>query len=95
MMGLQPLAAGHLLLDGEPIARGSRSLRASVQAIFQNPAGSFNPKRSLLDSVAEPLRVWGRGDRAERRRAALAELERVGISATMAQRRPYEVAGGQ
>jgi oligopeptide/dipeptide ABC transporter ATP-binding protein len=95
MMGLQPLSTGELRLHGEPAGPGSRSLRSSVQAIFQDPAGSFNPKRSLLDSVAEPLRVWRQGDKNERRRRALAELERVGITASTAERLPHEVSGGQ
>lgn len=95
MMGLQGLAEGSLLLRGEPVRPGSRALRSSVQAIFQNPTASFNPRRSLLESVAEPLRVHRRGTKSERRDRALAELERVGISAAMARRRPGEVSGGQ
>jgi len=95
MLGLLPLTTGRLLLDGAPVARSDRRLRTSVQAIFQNPAASFNPKRSLLDSVAEPLRVHGRGDAAERRRRALDELDRVGLGEQMASRRPHEVSGGQ
>lgn len=95
MMGLQRLSAGELRLRGAPVEPGSRTLRSTVQAIFQNPTASFNPRRSVLESVAEPLRVHGRGDKAERRDRALAELERVGISAAMAQRRPGELSGGQ
>lgn len=95
LMGLHPLASGELLVDGIAVRMRSRALRDKVQAIFQNPAGSFNPKRSIVDSVAEPLRVNGRGDRRERRRAALAELERVGISESVALRRPSEISGGQ
>ncbi|MEV5820228.1 ABC transporter ATP-binding protein [Micromonospora harpali] len=95
MLGLVPLSGGTLLLHGEPVRRHDRRLRRSVQAIFQNPAASFNPKRSLLDSVAEPLRVHGHGTPAERRRRALAELDRVGITEQLAHRRPREVSGGQ
>jgi oligopeptide/dipeptide ABC transporter ATP-binding protein len=95
LMGLQRLTRGQILLDGSPVVPGRRSLAPRVQAIFQNPAGSFNPRRSLLDSVAEPLRVWKQGTPAERRDRALEELARVGISPQMAQRRPSEVSGGQ
>ncbi|MFT4286505.1 ABC transporter ATP-binding protein [Nocardioides sp.] len=95
LMGLQPLTSGEVRLHGGAVPSGRRGFGAGVQAIFQNPAGSFNPKRSLLDSVAEPLRVWKRGDAATRRRQALAELARVGISEAMAERRPSEVSGGQ
>ncbi|WP_456695872.1 ABC transporter ATP-binding protein [Aeromicrobium sp. P5_D10] len=94
-MGLQPLTTGRIRYDGKDVTTGLRGMGPKVQAIFQNPAGSFNPKRSLVDSVAEPLRVWKRGDAAARRRQALAELESVGISEAMAERRPGEVSGGQ
>lgn len=95
LMGLQGLSGGQVLLDGDPAASGRRAFAPRVQAIFQNPAGSFNPRRSLVDSVAEPLRVWKRGSTRERRERALEELARVGISSAMAERRPSEVSGGQ
>jgi oligopeptide/dipeptide ABC transporter ATP-binding protein len=95
LLALAPLAEGQIRLHGEPIGQGDPRLRQSVQAIFQNPAASFNPKRSLVDSVAEPLRVRRSGTADERRRRALAELDRVGITAAMADRRPHEVSGGQ
>ncbi|WP_196217824.1 ABC transporter ATP-binding protein [Streptomyces blattellae] len=101
MLGLAPLTSGRVLLHGTEVVTNDKRLtkdkrlRAAVQAIFQNPAASFNPKRSLLDSVAEPLRVHGTNSAAERRRRALAELDRVGITAAMASRRPHEVSGGQ
>lgn len=95
MLGMLPLTTGRLLLHGRQVGRRDKQLRQSVQAIFQNPSASFNPKRALLDSVAEPLRVHGRGDAGERRRRALAELDRVGLTESMARRRPHEVSGGQ
>lgn len=95
MLGLLPLSAGRLELHGAEVSRRGRELRSSVQAIFQDPAASFNPKRSLLDSVGEPLRVAGVRSRSDRRRRALAELDRVGISEHIARRRPAEVSGGQ
>ena len=95
LLGLVPLVAGQIKLRGEAMSGRDPRLRAAVQAIFQNPAASFNPKRSLLDSVSEPLRVRGVRDRGDRRRRALAELDRVGITAATAERRPQEVSGGQ
>ena len=69
MLGLVPFSVGTLRLHGQEVASGGRLLRRAVQAIFQNPAASFNPKRTLLDSVAEPLRVRGeRSARVRRRR---------------------------
>jgi oligopeptide/dipeptide ABC transporter ATP-binding protein len=95
MLGLAPLSAGTVHVHGEQVAPGGTELRTVAQAIFQNPTASFNPRRSLVDSVAEPLRVRGEGDKDERRARALEELERVGITEQMARRRPREVSGGQ
>lgn len=95
MLGMVPLSGGELSLHGRPVDPNSRELRSTVQAIFQNPTASFNPRRSILASVSEPLRVHHRGDAAERREAALDELARVGISPKLAQRRPHEISGGQ
>ncbi|WGX94794.1 ABC transporter ATP-binding protein [Nocardioides sp. L-11A] len=95
ILGLAPLSEGRLLIDGVAADPRDRAVRSRIGAIFQNPAGSFNPRRSLLDSVAEPLRVWRGGSRSERERAALAELDRVGVTELMARRRPHEVSGGQ
>ena len=95
LLGLVPLASGQVLLHGQPVRPGSASVRTAVQAVFQNPAASFNPKRSLLDSVAEPLRIHGIGTRRERSTAALDILARVGIDDRTAKLRPAQVSGGQ
>lgn len=95
MLGLAPLSSGSVLIHDQVVRAGGPEVRSTVQAIFQNPAASFNPRRSLLDSVAEPLRVRGKEGKSERRRRALEELERVGISEHLARRRPREVSGGQ
>ena len=95
MLGLAPLSAGTVHVRGEQVEPGSPELRTVAQAIFQNPTASFNPRRSLVDSVAEPLRVRGEGDKAERRARALEELAQVGIAEGVARRRPREVSGGQ
>lgn len=95
LLGLVPLSTGRLLLHGEPIDRDAAGLRESVQAIFQHPAASFNPKRSLLKSVAEPLRVRRRGNAAERELRAIEELNSVGITDAVARLSPREVSGGQ
>jgi oligopeptide/dipeptide ABC transporter ATP-binding protein len=75
----------------EPGAAG-RARRRNFQMVFQNPAGSMNPRRSVGASVAEPL--WARGIRATDQ-----EVERmlrlVGLSPKMASRMPHEMSGGQ
>jgi peptide/nickel transport system ATP-binding protein len=73
-----------------------RQARTKVQMVFQDPISSLNPRRRVLDSVMEPLSIWGIGTREERRAKASATLEAVGINPSDAGgRRPIEFSGGQ
>ncbi|HVX21231.1 MAG TPA: oligopeptide/dipeptide ABC transporter ATP-binding protein [Acidimicrobiales bacterium] len=76
--------------------RALRQARVGIQMIFQDPVSSLNPRRRVRDIVAEPLDIWGRGTRDDRRRAADAMLEAVGLDPAVAGgRRPREFSGGQ
>jgi peptide/nickel transport system ATP-binding protein len=73
-----------------------RTLRTQVQMIFQDPISSLNPRRRVTDIVAEPLTIWKIGSRDERKEAANAMLDRVGIDPYLnGNRRPREFSGGQ
>ena len=65
------------------------------QMVFQDPFSSLNPARSVGWIVEEPLRLFVKYDKAERKRRVLDMLERVGLEAKYARRRPYELSGGQ
>jgi peptide/nickel transport system ATP-binding protein len=79
------------------LSRGDlRTLRTQVQMIFQDPISSLNPRRRIAEIVAEPLTIWKIGSRAERREAADAMLDKVGIDPFMnGNRHPREFSGGQ
>ncbi|MFC4276225.1 ABC transporter ATP-binding protein [Achromobacter aloeverae] len=70
-------------------------LRRNMQFIFQDPFASLNPRMRIGASIKEPMLIHGiaQGQEADRRVAAL--LERVGLSAAMADRWPHEFSGGQ
>jgi peptide/nickel transport system ATP-binding protein len=73
-----------------------RTLRTQVQMIFQDPISSLNPRRRVTDIVAEPLTIWKIGSKQERKDAANAMLDRVGIDPYLnGNRRPREFSGGQ
>jgi peptide/nickel transport system ATP-binding protein len=73
-----------------------RTLRTQVQMIFQDPISSLNPRRRVTDIVAEPLTIWKIGGKDERKEAANAMLDRVGIDPDLnGSRRPREFSGGQ
>ncbi|MFE6054073.1 ABC transporter ATP-binding protein [Kitasatospora sp. NPDC056446] len=72
-----------------------RPLRRELQMVFQDPVSSLNPRRTIGESVADPLRIAGESD--ERRiRARVGELlERVGLDPDWYHRYPHEFSGGQ
>ena len=65
------------------------------QMVFQDPYGSLNPAKTVGWIVEEPLRAFGKYDAPERKRRVLDMLERVGLGAQYADRRPKELSGGQ
>jgi oligopeptide transport system ATP-binding protein len=73
-----------------------RKLRRDLQIIFQDPLASLNPRMSVGDIVAEPLRTL-RPDltAAERRERVRAMMEGVGLQPEMVDRYPHEFSGGQ
>ncbi|MFG1606479.1 dipeptide ABC transporter ATP-binding protein [Actinoplanes sp. NPDC049265] len=88
MVGLVEPSEGTITLDGVDIAR--RRGR-SVQMVFQDPLSSLNPRRTVGESIADPLRLQGVRDP----RARVSELlERVGLAAKEYDRYPHQLSGG-
>ena len=98
IMRLMPSTAGTILLKGHDIThlneRALREVYRTMQMVFQQPAASFDPRRTLGDGIGEPLRNQG-CTRHEADRCAAQLLERCGLTADMAARYPHEVSGGQ
>jgi len=95
IVGLLEPTAGSIHLDGGDIweaGAAGRERRRQFQMVFQNPAGSMNPRRTLGASVAEPLQARGvrRTDEEVARMLAL-----VGLNPKMALRMPHQMSGGQ
>jgi dipeptide transport system ATP-binding protein len=90
--------AGHLRIDGVDVSTGGthqKNLRSAVQLVFQNPYGSLNPRQTIGAALEEPLLVNTSTPAKERREAALAMLERVGLRREHADRFPHMFSGGQ
>jgi len=72
-----------------------RPYRREMQAVFQDPYASLNPRMRAADIVAEPIRNFERSAPAEIRGRVSALFERVGLRADQMPRYPYEFSGGQ
>jgi peptide/nickel transport system ATP-binding protein len=96
ILGLLPASAGEVLVEGRPLDALDRRKRARlIQPVFQDPFSSLNPRQRVRDIVALPLAAQGGVPAEERGRRVAAMLERVGLSAAMAERLPAELSGGQ
>jgi peptide/nickel transport system ATP-binding protein len=71
------------------------AFRRSVQPVFQNPYGSLDPRYTIAQVIAEPLRVHKIGDAAARQKAVTELLDQVALPASFADRYPHELSGGQ
>lgn len=93
--------SGSVTFDGSDVyaldRTGLSAFRRSAQMIYQDPYQSLNPKDTVLQIVAEPLRVHGLASRMELRDRAAAALEEAGLrpARDYLDRYPHELSGGQ
>jgi peptide/nickel transport system ATP-binding protein len=98
ILKLLPVTSGRVLLGGEDVTmlgeRQMRPRRRQIQAVFQDPVSSLNPRMRIADIVAEPLRPLrlGRSAAADRVQRMLAL---VGLPSGSATRYPHAFSGGQ
>ena len=91
-------SSGSILLDGDELMQFNafrlKQARRRMQIVFQDPMGSLNPRRTIGQSIAEPMIVngWKRREINERVQELLREVE---LPAEYAQRYPHEFSGGQ
>ncbi|MCD6428082.1 MAG: ABC transporter ATP-binding protein [Desulfurococcales archaeon] len=91
--------SGKILFEGRDITKlkgkDLKDYRRKVQAVFQNPFLSLNPRMRIVDIVAEPLLAHMKISKDEARKIAAELLERVGLSVSLARRFPSDLSGGQ
>ncbi len=100
ILALDEPTSGTIAFRGETITgrdqASLRSIRRDMQVVFQDPYGSFNPRRAVEWLVAEPLHLLdGKPGRAERRELVSQALHEVGLKPSDMQKYPHEFSGGQ
>lgn len=98
VIGLNHVTAGRILFNGKDLTkerRKDRQLQRDVQMIFQDPYSSLNPKKRVLDIIAEPLRNYEKLSPAEEKTQVIDLLEKVGLSPESIYKYPHEFSGGQ
>jgi oligopeptide/dipeptide ABC transporter ATP-binding protein len=99
IMKLIEPTAGTIVFDGADITslkrREMRPIRRDIQIVFQDPYASLNPRMTVRDIVAEPLKIHGLYRRGEGQRRVEELLRTVGLSPEHGNRFPHEFSGGQ
>ena len=96
VLNLNQPSGGEILFQGRSIkAIGRRAYARRIQPVFQDPYSSLNPRRTLADTIAQPLLIHGDADAAERGRRVRELRDLVGLPQRFAQRLPHEISGGQ
>ncbi|MEN9716021.1 MAG: hypothetical protein RJA35_1488 [Actinomycetota bacterium] len=98
VLGLAPVTAGSITMEGREIAHASRAerkeLARDIQVVFQDPYSSLNPSMTIEQILTEPLLVRDVNKEAARQRVREL-LDSVGLPTDAADRRPREFSGGQ
>lgn len=100
LLGLEPLHAGSVSLEGRDLAgiRTSADRKAFtriVQVVFQDPFASLNPRHTVLDLLTEGMLAHGLATRADRREHGRRLLASVGLREDVLDRYPHAFSGGQ
>ena len=98
MLQLIKQTSGEVSYRGQPLhslsPRQMRPLRRDLQLVFQDPFASLDPRMTVSDIIAEPLRIHGQGN-GEAKRRVRELLDLVGLNAEHGSRYPHEFSGGQ
>ncbi len=99
IMQLVPTTGGSVILGGRNLTLSSaadvKAARRQMQMVFQDPFASLNPRMTVFDTLAEPLRVHGVCPEAEVPARVARLMELVGLAPRFSRKYPHEFSGGQ
>jgi len=99
VLGLIPPTSGEVLFQGMNIfglnGGAKKVFRKSVQIIFQDPFASLNPRKRIMDTISEPLKIHKIVERKRLKDKVEELLSKVSLGTDMLYRYPHELSGGQ
>jgi oligopeptide transport system ATP-binding protein len=98
IMGIEPILRGEVRFAGRRVPAGGaerRELCRSMQMIFQDPEASLNPRMTIGDAIAEPLKLHPQVSPGSPDELLEQLLREVGLDPTLRGRYPHELSGGQ
>ncbi|OCL27557.1 peptide ABC transporter substrate-binding protein [Orenia metallireducens] len=99
LLRLLEATEGEVIFEGQNILdldkKEMRDLRREMQMIFQDPYASLNPRMTVGEIIAEPMKIHGIGTPKDREKKVKDLLDRVGLQPNYAKRYPHEFSGGQ
>jgi len=99
IVGLEKITSGEIIYDGENVTKASvrrkMNYNKDVQMIFQDSMSSLNPKKRVIDIIAEPLRNFERLSDQEEKKRVNELLDIVGMPEDALYKYPHEFSGGQ
>ncbi len=99
LLGRLPPTQGQVFFDGQDLAAlppaRLRALRRQMQLVFQDTAAALNPRWTVGQSLAEPLRIHNLCPRGEYAARGAALLNQVGLAPDLLDRYPHQLSGGQ
>lgn len=100
ILGLVPVTGGRVYLKGQELTSLDRSAmraqRRLMQIVFQDPLASLNPRMTVGEIIAEPLRVFDKqSSDTDRKNKVTQIMQKVGLLPNLVNRYPHEFSGGQ
>lgn len=99
VLGLIPPTSGEVLFQGMNVFglnnNAMKSFRKSVQIIFQDPFASLNPRKSIMETVSEPVKIHRIIEKSRIKGTVVELLSKVGLGSDLLHRYPHELSGGQ
>lgn len=97
LVGLEPVAAGRVRINGRELGakRAKDAHTPAIQMVFQDPHAALNPRMSVFDIIADPIRANDLWDPQTSPDRIHADLRSVGLDAHHASRSVHQLSGGQ